>query len=178
MLEFVLDILLVGSVYLIAFLGIVYVHELGHYLTGRFVVGIPRSEITIVMRSFPQHVALRGDIDWVGPSGEQYIELYEQYDPGDEHATTYIAAGGIIQTIAVVVAAVVFALSGLESYGRFLILFSLLLTLSYLVYDGIFTYSTGYPAGDFSALWRISPVVAVGTLFFVVILHAVVYTAI
>ena len=173
-----LEILVLGVVYLITFLGIVYVHELGHYLTGRYVVGIPRSDITIVMLALPQHVALRGETDWVGPSEERYVELYEQYDPGDEHVLEYIASGEIIQTIAVIGSAVVFALSGLESYGRFLVLFSLLLTVSYLVYDGLFTYSTGYPAGDFSALWRISPVVAVGTLLFVIIPHAVVYITI
>lgn len=175
MLVFALEILLLGVVYLITFIGIVYIHELGHYLTGRFVVGIPRSKIKIMMCTFPQHVALRGGSEWVGPSGERYIELYEQFDPGDEHVTAYIASGEIIQTFAVVGTAMIFALIGLAPYGQFLILFSLLLTVSYLLYDGFFTYSTGNPAGDFSALWRISPVVAVGTLLVVIVPHVVVY---
>ena len=175
MLEFALDIATLVFVYTVTFLAVVYIHEVGHYVTGRLLVGIPRSEITIVMTTLPQHVALWDDDEWVGPSEERYHERYQRYDPEDAHATTYIASGSLLQTICIVAVAGALAVSGLESAAQFLVLFSLLLTASYLVYDGVFTFVTGYPAGDYSSLWAISPLVAIGTLLFVVVPHTAVY---
>lgn len=175
MLELVLSILASLAVVI----GILYIHELGHYIAGRFIVEIPQSEITIVMRSIPQHVALRGPDGWVSPAAwEDYTTLYERYDPTLAHVEAYIGAGEVVQTIGVVGIAGFLALTGFESIASSIILISILMTGIYLVYDAVVTQLGGHPAGDYSALWMISPRTAVAVLLLFTIPHIGAYLVI
>ena len=172
MLEFVLrGVLAFGMV-----LGIIFIHELGHYLAGRWVVGIPQADITIVMTDIPQHVALRADNKWVGPDEiEQYSALYEEYDPDHEYLERYIGAGELVQTLGVVIIAAIFVGIGLHGAATSLVIISVLTTGLYLVWDAAGSVYIGRPMGDYSALWEISPLAAIAVLSAFLISHLLMY---
>ncbi|MXV63683.1 hypothetical protein GS429_16775 [Natronorubrum sp. JWXQ-INN-674] len=172
MLDFLWSILQLG----IVIGGLLFVHELGHYVIGRWVVGIPAAEITIVMLESPQHVVLRDGDEWVRPSEfERYSERYERYDPEYTHLEAYIGAGEIFQTIGVLITVGVLLGIGMPSVAASIVLLSLLLTALYLVFDvGMFVYS-GHPAGDYSALWQVSPLAAVAVLLAFLLPHVALY---
>lgn len=72
--------------FVVVVLDTIYIHELGHYVAGRWMVGIPPADIKLVMTEVPQHVALRDDDKWVGPNEfKRYVELYGKHDPDYEH---------------------------------------------------------------------------------------------
>ncbi|UUI03620.1 hypothetical protein NP439_02685 [Oceanobacillus jeddahense] len=78
----------------------VWVHELGHYLAGRFIVGIHKDNIRIKLFESPPHVALKGeDKQWVAPNDKDgdYIESYLKHDPQGKWSFLYIMAGFIFQ---------------------------------------------------------------------------------
>ncbi|MDQ2052758.1 hypothetical protein RBH26_20150 [Natronolimnohabitans sp. A-GB9] len=172
MLEFTLrGILAFGMVF-----GIIFIHELGHYLAGRWVVGIPQTDITIVMTEVPQHVALRADNKWVGPNEfEQYSALYEEYDPDHEYLELYIGAGELVQTIGVVTIAATFVGIGLHGVATSLVVISLLMAGLYLAWDVVGSVYTGRPIGDYSALWRASPLAAVAVFLGFLLPHILIY---
>lgn len=187
---------------------VLFVHELGHYYTGRQIVGIPADDIKLVSPLFPRYVALRdgsggrdggddggdggdggggddggdgdgggdgGDEDggggeWVSPHEfDRYRECYERHDPEYEHMERYVAGGEIIQTLVVVPAAVALAFAGFAAVAANLLVLSILVTLIYVVLDAVWSRRTGAPAGDYSALWAVSPripaLLLVGFLF-------------
>jgi len=151
------------------FIGVVAVHELGHYYAGRRIAGIPASAITIVFTSIPPYVALC-DGDWIAPvEFKRYRAAYEQFDPEFEHYERYVAAGEIVQLASVVPLAVVLALAGFDVVAASLIVISLLTTVSYVVIDAGMTAYTDSPSGDYSALWHESPkvpiIILVGFVF-------------
>lgn len=166
----IINILLSGIAAAAAIYLIIAIHEAGHYMAGRWVVGIPFSEIAIVMTEVPQHVALRGKDEWVSPQDfERYGDLYQRYDPELEHLTVYVGAGLVLQTLGVALGAVALASAGQAGIGRWIVRLSLIMTLFYLLYDLVFTWKRGAPAGDVSAIGAVSPWSAVVTLvlFFV-----------
>ena len=139
-------------------LGIIFIHELGHYVTGRWVVGIPAADLKLVMTEFPQHVALRDDGEWVGPDEfERYSAVYERYDADYEHLEMYIGAGELVQTLGVLTIAVILVSSGLHRVAGSIVLVSLLMTGFYVGFDILSSTRRGHPTGDFSALWLASP---------------------
>jgi len=149
---------------------VLFVHEAGHYYTGRRIVGIPADELRLVSPLIPRYVALRDGEEWVLPADfERYREAYERHDPEYEHMERYVAGGEIIQTLVVVPLAVVLAVSGFASVAATLLLFSILVTLLSVVFDAVWTRRSGAPAGDYSALWAVSPripaVLLIGFLF-------------
>ena len=149
---------------------VLFVHELGHYYTGRQIVGIPAADIKLVSPLFPRYVALRDDNEWVSPMEfERYRTCYERYDPAYEHLERYVAGGEIIQALVVVPAAVALALLGFDGLAGALLFISILTTLVYVVYDAIWSRYSGSPSGDYSALWVVSPripaLLLVGFLF-------------
>ena len=160
-------------------LGIIFIHELGHYLAGRWVVGIPQTDITIVMTEVPQHVALRADNKWVGPNEfEQYGALYEEYDPDHEYLELYIGAGELVQTLGVVTIAAILVGAGLHGVASSLIIISVLTTALYLVWDVAGSVYIGHPMGDYSALWGASPLAAVAVFLGFLLPHILVYLSI
>lgn len=157
---------------------LIYVHECGHYLVGRRVIGVPRSDITIVMTSVPQFVALRDGEGWVSPfEFERYHEVYRRYDRDARHVTTYASAGFFLQTIAVICLAAVLTVGGVDTLARAVVEVSILITLVYLAYDISTTLYTGTPAGDFSGLWRLSPSVAITVVLLFAVPHGVLFLA-
>ena len=160
-------------------LGIIFVHELGHYVTGRWVVGIPSADIKLVMTEFPQHVALRDGDEWVGPDEfERYSELYGSHDAEYEHLEVYIGAGELVQTLGVVASTAVLISSGQNSLAASIVLISLLMTGAYVVFDASFSIFRGHPTGDYSGLWLASPLAAITVLLGFLVPHVLIYSLI
>ena len=160
-------------------LGITYIHELGHYAAGRWMVGIPPADIKLVMTEVPQHVALRDDDEWVGPDEyERYSELYGEHDPDYEHLEAYIGAGELVQTIGVVVIAALLIGVGLDGVASSIVLISLFMTGFYIAYDVSFSAYIRNPAGDYSALWVASPLAAIAVLLGFLVPHVLIYLSI
>lgn len=161
---------------------IVYIHEFGHYSVGRWLAGIPASDIKIVMLDFPQHVALRDGEDWVKPQDQsRYGEIYYKYDTERTQSQLidlYTAGGLVGQTVGVVVIGGLFLAIGERSWAELFIELSILLSGSYFVFDiGTYLISSrkrGY-TGDFSALWNYSATGAIVVIFFIVIMHGGLY---
>ncbi|EMA35457.1 hypothetical protein [Halobiforma nitratireducens] len=146
-------------------LGVIFVHECGHYAAGRWVVGVPASDIRIVMGDVPQHVALRDGDEWISPEQfDRYEKRYREYDPDYRHLELYVGAGELVQTVGVVSVAAVLLWAGFDGAAASVIVISLLMTGFYLVFDVVTTVYSGHPAGDYSALWMASPPAAVAVL--------------
>jgi len=154
------------------------VHKLGHYLVGRWVVGVPAADIRLVLTSIPQYVALRDGDRWATPSAfEEYLATYSLYDSESTHLASFLAAGELTQTAGVVLLVAVGVLAELTIIAQSAILASLLLTGYHLFSDLGLMLHMGHPTGDFSGLWSHSPraAVAVGLLF--VVPHGLLYAA-
>jgi hypothetical protein len=166
---------MVGTLTLVALVPVVcwlvpFVHVLGHYYTARQIVGVPGTAIRLVNLRLPRYLALRDDDGWVGPHEfERYRAAYETHDPGYEHFERFVAGGEIIQTLLVVPTAALLAISGFERVGGLVLVVSLLTTFLFVTQDAIRTRRVDGPAGDYSALWGISPripgIFLVGFLF-------------
>lgn len=160
----------------VAYLIIVYVHEWGHYAVGRWVVGIPASEIKIVMSDFPQHVALRDGNEWLGTDQqERYEEVFQGYDPNHERSTVSVfdlyAGGGVLfQGIGVAFIAGGLLLAGEPSIAELFVDISVIMIAAYVVLD-VFSVvlSDRLFSGDFYGHWHHSPV---GTLLLLAIFAA------
>lgn len=157
------------------YVAVVYVHELGHYVTGRWLVGIPASELRIVMTAFPQHVALRDEAEWVRPRDTRYDELYRQYDPEFDRVSAYVGAGTIGQTVGAVGIAALLIAGGMPDLAEDVVAVSILLTAFYLVYEGGNALAGDLTRGDFSALWGRSPVATVAVLVAFAVPHGILY---
>lgn len=161
---------------------IVSIHEFGHYSVGRWLAGIPASDIKIVLLDFPQHVALRDGEDWVKPQEQpRYGEIYSKYDTErtrSQLVDLYTAGGLVGQTVGVVVIGGLFLAAGERSWAELFLELSILLSASYFVFDtGSYLSSSrkqGY-TGDFSALWEHSPVGTIVVVLFFVIMHGSLY---
>lgn len=151
-------------------------HKLGHYAVGRWVVGIPASDIRLVVGSLPQYVGLRDGDRWVSPAAfETYLTAYHDHDPDLDRLPAYLAAGELAQTLAVVVIAGLGVASGVVIVAQSAILFSAMLVGYHLFADLGSNLHLGHPTGDFSGLWYYSPIVAVLAFLLVVVPHAILY---
>ncbi|MFC7072862.1 hypothetical protein ACFQJ7_13700 [Halovenus rubra] len=147
-------------------------HQLGHYVTGRQIVGIPRADMRIVSHLFPRYLALSGDSGWVSPyEFDRYRECYEQYDSGYKHLERFVAGGELIQALVIVPLSIVLALAGFEAVSAILLVDSIIVTLSYLLVDAYLTNRSGSLSGDFSALWHVSKRVAFFLLLAFLFIH-------
>jgi len=155
---------------------VIAAHKLGHYLVGRWLAGIPASDIKFVVVSLPQYVALRNGDRWASPTAfDSYLSAYAEHDPELSHIVAFLAAGELTQTAAVVGFAGLAVITGLPIVAQSAILGSLLLTGYHLFSDFGLNLHMGHPTGDFSGLWTYSPVTAasVGLLF--VVPHGILY---
>lgn len=134
-----------------------FVHQFGHYATGRWLVGVPSSEIRLPTLPVPGAVALRDDDGWVQPTEfQRFRAAYESHDPGYEDFERYVAGGEIIQVLVVVPLALAVGLGGSERVAEGLLLASMTVPLVAVVADAVRTARSGEPSGDYSALWRVS----------------------
>lgn len=132
-------------------------HQLGHYVTGRQIVGVPASEMRIVSPFAPRYLALRKDDAWVPPyEFDRYRDCYEQHDSGYEHLERFVAGGELIQTLVVVPVAVVIAVTGFRTVAAVLLASSIAVSFAYIGLDAVVTWRTGSLSGDYSALWYVS----------------------
>jgi hypothetical protein len=159
-----------------AIFGIIAVHECGHYLAGG-ATGIPWRSMKIRLGVFPQHVALRSGDDWLHP-----LTDYEKYGAtsmvllkSNAKAAIYVSGGLIVQTIAFVLLVVGFSIAGVSRLWVVPVACALAsVPLLYLCADLIFTPMAKRPCGDFSVLWKISPLASVVVAALVVGTHVAV----
>jgi hypothetical protein len=155
---------------------VIGIHKLGHYLTGRWLVGIPQSDIKLVVADLPQYVALRNGTRWTSPTDfESYLTAYHQHDSDSSHIVPFLAAGELLQTVGVVAIAGVGVLSGVVVVAQSAVLVSLILTSYHLFSDFGLNFHMGHPTGDFSALWSHSPITAVVVFLLFAVPHGVLY---
>lgn len=139
-------------IWVITYYAIVIIHELGHYLAG-LLVGIPRRQMKVVLRKFPQHVALRDGDQWISPlETARYVQLAEQYMPTAPKALTFVAGGFVSETLALLL----WVTLKLPGY-HVVISLALAMTLLYLIADVIMYLKTRQASMDFSGLYSISP---------------------
>lgn len=158
---------------------VIFLHKLGHYFVGRWLVGIPSSDIRIVVLSVPQYVAIRTGEGWASPvEFVDYLEAYAEYDPELRHVVAFLAAGELTQTLGVVTIAALALATGTEIIAQSVVLASIMLVGYHLISDlGLF-FHMGHPTGDFSALWTYSPFAIVSVLLLVIVPHGLVYSLI
>jgi|AntDeeMetagen285_2_1112576.scaffolds.fasta_scaffold00018_30 membrane-associated protease RseP (regulator of RpoE activity) len=155
---------------------VIAVHKLGHYLAGRWLVGIPAADIRIVIASLPQYVALRDGDRWTSPTNfDLYLTAYHQYDPDLDRAVAFFAAGELAQTAAVVGLAAVGVVGGVDVVAQSAVLASVMLVGYHLIADLALNFHMGHPTGDISALWYHSPLTAGVFSLVVAVPHAILY---
>jgi len=148
------------------------VHVLGHYYAARRIVGIPAASVTIDVRRFPQHVALRDEDVWVTTrESERFRAAYRAYDPDLEHFERFVAGGDIVQTALVVPAALGATAAGFPAVAGAAVVGSLLTTALLVALDVVMTQFRAGAAGDYSTLWTIEWRVPVLILLGVVLVH-------
>lgn len=147
---------------------IVFVHELGHYVAGRFIVGIPTDQIRLQSRLFPRFVALADDTgEWVAPNEtERYDAAYDRHDPEGEDRERFAAAGEIVQVAIVVPTAIVLAIGGWPELATVALSISIITIGVFVLVDATMTVYSGHAWGDYSRLWvvdwKIPPVLLFG----------------
>jgi len=140
--------------------GVIWIHEAGHYVAGRRILGVDAEDIRLVAPYFPRYVALRDPDaeEWVAPTElARYEEVYQAYDPDGDHRERFFAAGEIVQVGVVVPLALAGGLLLSPRVGVGLVLVSLLTTGAYVALDAVATRLQGAPSGDYSALWATTP---------------------
>ena len=163
-------------IFFVVSVGVLYAHKLGHLLAGRWLVGIPASEIKLVLLSLPQYVALWNGDRWATPAAfEEYLTAYAEHDPELAHIVAFLAAGELTQTAGVVGFVGFAVLADLTIVAQSAILASLLLTGYHLISDFGLNLHMGHPTGDFSGLWTHSPLTAASVLLLFVIPHGILY---
>ncbi|WP_414664849.1 hypothetical protein [Horticoccus sp. 23ND18S-11] len=152
----------------VAVFGIIAVHEYGHYLAGAS-SGIPRSAMSVRLFVFPQHVALRSENRWLHPQRdyERYVAASMALLKSRNRAGFYVAGGLLVQTLAFVALVFSMAAAGVPRFVLSPVVFALVsVPCLYLLFDLLSSHFKKKPSGDFSFLWRISPVAScVLTLF-------------
>lgn len=157
---------------------VIAAHKLGHYLAGRWLVGIPASDIELVVVNLPQYVALRDGDRWASPTEfDRYLTAYHRYDPELDHAAGFLAAGELAQTAVVVSLAGIGVVSSVDVVAQSAVLASVMLVGYHLIADLALNFHMGHPTGDFSALWYHSPVTAGVVVLLVAVPHAALYAA-
>src|SRR4051812_27647298 len=142
---------------------LIALHECGHFVAG-LMAGIPADQMKIRLAVFPQHVALRDGDEWLSPARDsaRYIARSTTMIRNKTGAIAYVAGGLLAQT-ALFVAFVLISRSAAVPRLWVTPLTGALvaLPLLYLLADLFATQQTKRPCGDFSGLWKISPLASV-----------------
>lgn len=151
------------------FFTVIFLHELGHYLYGRFMVGIPSNSIRIVMR-WPQYVALRmrGNGEWLSPDNPQYRAVYKNYDSKLKRLPLYIASGHIFWITLLTLSCFIMLILDIETTR--LVRISAIVNGFVLLLD-ISSIMTNRETGDVSSLWKINRLYACSIIALIILSH-------
>lgn len=152
---------------------IVSIHELGQYVAGRFIVGIPAEQIRLQSWILPRYVALADDTgEWVAPNEtDRYDAAYDRHDPEGNDRERFAAAGEIVQTAIVVPTATTLAIGGWPELGGLMLSISLLTIIVFVIVDASMTVYSGHQWGDYSRLWAVDRKIPPVLLFGFVAVH-------
>ncbi|GAK02193.1 hypothetical protein JCM19037_411 [Geomicrobium sp. JCM 19037] len=158
----------------------VWVHELGHYLVGRYVVKIPKENIRIKLTEYPPHVALKDERgQWLKPGDEHgnYVHTYFKYDTAGKHSLIYVMGGFIFQSVSFLLVAffIVYLFFNEPGISNFIVGGSFLFNLVYVAGDLIGSRVKRTPIGDTSAALQFAPVKTVLILSLLLASYVIVY---
>lgn len=159
----------------------IYVHEYGHYLAFRWVVGVPASDCRIVFAPLEMnYVALRDEDGWIDPFAEpnRHDRTLERYDPTVVDGTIVTAAGPVAHAVAIVSIALVVDAAWSETVAAGLVSGSLGLVGYYLWHDASNQLAGEGIFGDFQALWAYSRLLCVAVVTLLLGAHVVAVLAI
>ena len=131
----------------------IYVHEYGHYLAFRWVVGVPASDCRIVFAPLEMnYVALRDEDGWIDPFAEpnRHDRTLERYDPTVVDGTIVTAAGPVAHAVAIVSIALLVDAAGVRPSPPDS---SAALSASSATTSGT-TRATSWPARGYSGIFR------------------------
>jgi hypothetical protein len=137
--------------------GVIYVHEMGHYLYGQLFAGIPGDRIRMVLRASPPHVQLESEGRFLSPDDPGYIDTFRSHAPGAGQAVGFIAAGYVLQIAATI--GVVSAMTSLGVDGDLtqrVVRIAAIVTGAVLLLEAAGSLWTKAPTGDIGALWKVS----------------------
>ena len=147
----------------VAIFVMIALHECGHFMAG-LVAGIPADQMKIRLTTFPQHVAIRDGDQWLNPvrDSQRYIARSMTMIKNRKGAIAYVSGGLLVQT-AVFVAFVLVcrSVSAHHLWVTPATCALVALPLLYLLADLFATKQANHPCGDFSGLWKISPLASV-----------------
>lgn len=155
------------------------VHETGHYMTGRYLVKIPKHSIKIQLLKFPAYVSLRDSSNaWHTPNDKdgKYIAAYSSYDPSAKYAFLYIMSGFLFQTtLFALVANILSVVPVLLPFCKYMMLLSGAMITFYVLADILFLWITKTPYGDAGAALQIAPLKTLLALLFIAASHALLF---
>jgi len=158
---------------LVAVFVMIALHECGHFIAG-LGAGIPVDQMKIRFMVFPQYVALRDGDDWLSPVGDsqRYIARSMAMIKGKKRAIAYVSGGLLAQTA--VFAAFVLVCRSMAVHRLWVTPVAcalVALPILYLLADLFATKRANHPCGDFSGLWKISPLASVWVTAIVICSH-------
>lgn len=131
----------------------VLVHESGHYLAG-LTVGVPSRRMRVRLQR-PPHVALWDGQAWLGPDDTTYVEVFRKYSPAAPAAWLFVGGGFLLETALTL--GVVWVLAGVATELAMVVLLATTSLLAvYLISDVVGSLRMSRPAGDLSAMLKIS----------------------
>ncbi|MGB8353408.1 MAG: site-2 protease family protein [Chthoniobacteraceae bacterium] len=150
---------------------LVVVHEFGHYAAG-LLVGVPAQSMRIRIFTYPPHVELKDADTWVVPWNHRYGTIAQRHIKSRRNAILVISAGLLLQTFVFAgFVAILVRMGKPRSYLLPITISVLAWPIWYLCLDWTLTHRSGFPAGDYSSLWMISPLASVLVTVFVISSH-------
>ena len=141
---------------------LVVVHEFGHYAAG-LMVGIPAQSMRIRIFTYPPHVELKDADTWVAPwDHPRFGTLAQRHMRSRGNAIFCISAGLLLQTVVFATfVAILVAMGKPRAYLLPITVSVLAWPVWYLCLDWTLTHIHGFPMGDYSSLWMVSPLASV-----------------
>lgn len=152
------------------FFGLIFVHELGHFMYGRFVMGIPKKRIKIVMNSWPQYVAIRNGAneEWLSPTSLDYQIAYKQYDKSLKKAWLFLSSGYLLSSLVLILVCISCWIIDFDPAR--VIRISIFIN-GVVIFLDIVAISAKKQTGDISHLWKISKLHASLVILMVIVVH-------
>jgi len=152
------------KLYLFLFAGgfvVAAIHAMGHFFAGRM-CGIPFQKMRIKLLWTPQMMIRDGDA-WIGPGrtlsdADEYLSVFNQLMRSRRALFCYVSGGFLGQSVVTIALWTIVTVFEVHLYGLVFASLSMAIFLGYIfVYDLPYALVHGYPRGNVSALWWISP---------------------
>ena len=158
--------------YVAIVVGLIVVHELGHYTAG-LIAGVPPRLMKVVLVRYPFHVALRDRDAWRSPAeGAAYAGLLQRLIPRSEALLLFASGGLILQAIGATAFVAAFSALGDGGLAFFAATYSAGLVAAYLAVELVGSFVPRMPAGDVRGMLSVSVAGGSAILVLLVAAHA------